>query len=134
MSMNLFFDDALAHKIEAGADIFLIPSKYEPCGLSQLYSFRYGTVPVAHKTGGLADTITDYIPSNVENDTATGFLFTQYNGESLLKAILLALNVYKDKKEWKRLMITGMKSDFSWKRSANEYVKLYNKIVERRAL
>jgi len=134
MSMNLFFDDALAHKIEAGADIFLIPSKYEPCGLSQLYSFRYGTVPVAHKTGGLADTITDYIPSNVENDTATGFLFTQFNGESLLKAILLALNVYKDKKEWKRLMITGMKSDFSWKRSANEYVKLYNKIVERRAL
>ena len=129
ISVNLFFGDTLAHKIEAGADIFLIPSKYEPCGLSQLYSFRYGTVPVAHKTGGLADTITDFTPSNIIADKATGFLFSHYKAEDLLKAILLALSVYRDKTQWKRLMVAGMKSDFSWKRSAGEYVKLYKKIL-----
>lgn len=129
ISVNLFFDNILAHKIEAGADIFLIPSRYEPCGLSQLYSFRYGAVPVAHKTGGLADTITDYIPTNIFTDKATGFLFNHYSEESLLKAILLALFVYRDKALWKRLMVTGMKSDFSWKRSAEEYVKLYEKAL-----
>ena len=129
ISVNLFFDDTLAHKIEAGADIFLIPSKYEPCGLSQLYSFRYGTVPVAHKTGGLADTITDSTPSNIVADKATGFLFSHYSAEDLLKSILLALSVYRNKAQWKRLMVTGMKSDFSWKRSAGEYVRLYKKIL-----
>ena len=131
ISVNLFFDNALAHKIEAGSDLFLIPSKYEPCGLSQLYSFRYGTVPIAHKTGGLADTITDYTPSNIINNRATGFLFRHYSGEDLLKAILLALSVYKDNKEWKKLMVNGMNSDFSWERSANAYVKLYKKSSEK---
>lgn len=133
ISVNLFFDNALAHKIEAGSDLFLIPSKYEPCGLSQLYSFRYGTVPIAHKTGGLADTITDYMPSNIINNRATGFLFRHYGGEDLLKAILLALSVCKDNKEWKKLMVNGMKSDFSWERSATAYAKLYKKVLERGA-
>ncbi len=128
ISVNLFFDDTLARKIEAGADIFLLPSKYEPCGLNQLYSFRYGTVPVAHKTGGLADTIIDYTPSNIAMDRTTGFLFNHYSAEDLLKAILLALSVYGDKARWKRLITSGMKSDFSWKRSAGEYVKLYKKV------
>lgn len=131
ISVNLFFDNPLAHKIEAGSDIFLIPSKYEPCGLSQLYSFRYGTVPIAHKTGGLADTITDYTPSNIISDKATGFLFRHYSAEDLLKAILLGLSIYKDNKQWKKLMVNGMKSDFSWERSANAYVTLCKKVLKR---
>ena len=128
LSVNLFFDNTLAHKIEAGADIFLIPSKYEPCGLSQLYSFKYGTVPVVHKTGGLADTITDYTPSNIAGNSANGFLFSHYSGGDLLKALLLSLSIYKDKREWKKLIAAGMKADFSWKQSAGEYVKLYKKV------
>ncbi|MCC7201672.1 MAG: glycogen synthase GlgA [Nitrospirae bacterium] len=133
LSVNLFFDNTLAHKIEAGADLFLIPSKYEPCGLSQLYSFRYGTIPVAHKTGGLADTITDYLPSTIAGKTATGFLFSHYSPDDLLKAILLALCVYDDKKAWKNLVTAGMKSDFSWKQPAKEYLGLYKKILDKEA-
>lgn len=128
LSVNTIFDNTLAHKIEAGSDIFLIPSRYEPCGLNQLYSFKYGTVPVAHKTGGLADTIADYVPSNIIADKCTGFLFNHYSGEGLLKALLLALSVYKDKTQWKRIVTAGMNSDFSWERSAGEYVKLYEKV------
>lgn len=127
LSVNLFFDNTLAHKIEAGSDLFLIPSKYEPCGLSQLYSFKYGTVPVAHKTGGLADTITDYIPSTIADNKASGFLFSHYSPDDLLKTILLSLYVYEDKKTWKKLITTGMKSDFSWKKPAREYAGLYEK-------
>ena len=128
LSVNLFFDNTLAHKIEAGSDLFLIPSKYEPCGLSQLYSFKYGTVPVAHKTGGLADTITDYTPSTIANNKATGFLFSRYSPDDLLKAILLSLSVYEDKQTWKKIVTAGMKSDFSWKRPAKEYVRLYKEV------
>lgn len=131
LSVNLFFDNALAHKIEAGSDLFLIPSKYEPCGLSQLYSFKYGTVPVAHKTGGLADTITDYTPSAIADNKATGFLFSHYSSDDLLKAILLSLYVYEDKQTWKKIVTAGMKSDFSWKRPAKEYVGLYEKVLRR---
>jgi len=131
LSVNLFFDTPLAHKIEAGSDILLIPSKYEPCGLNQLYSFRYGTIPLAHKTGGLADTITDYIPSNIVSNRATGFLFYHYSAEDFLQALLLALAVYEDVPRWNRLMMTGMEADFSWKRSAGEYVKLYEKVLKK---
>ena len=120
----------MAHKIEAGSDIFLIPSKYEPCGLSQLYSFKYGTVPVAHKTGGLADTITDFIPSTIADKKATGFLFSHYSPDALLKAVMLSLYVYEDKVTWKKLVTAGMKSDFSWKQPAKEYVRLYEKLMK----
>ncbi|HZX48389.1 MAG TPA: glycogen synthase GlgA [Nitrospirota bacterium] len=129
LSLNLFFDNTLAHKIEAGSDLFLIPSKYEPCGLSQLYSFKYGTVPVAHKTGGLADTITDFIPSTIDDKKATGFLFSHYSPDALLKAVMLSLYVYEDKVTWKKVVISGMKSDFSWKQPAKEYVRLYEKLT-----
>ena len=88
-------------------------------------------MPIAHKTGGLADTITDYTPSNIINDKATGFLFRHYSAEDLLKVILLALSIYKDNKGWKKLMVNGMKSDFSWERSANAYVKLYKKSIRK---
>ncbi|HLG28933.1 MAG TPA: glycogen synthase, partial [Candidatus Brocadiales bacterium] len=128
LSVNLFFNNTLAHKIEAGSDLLLIPSRYEPCGLSQLYSFKYGTVPVAHKTGGLADTIIDFIPSAAADKKATGFLFSHYSPDALLKAVMLSLYVYEDKTAWKKLVTTGMKADFSWKKPAKEYVELYNKI------
>jgi len=131
LSVNLFFNNTMAHKVEAGSDLFLIPSKYEPCGLSQLYSFKYGTVPVAHKTGGLADTITDFIPSAAADKKATGFLFSHYSPDALLKAVMLSLYVYEDKVTWKKLVTAGMKSDFSWKQPAKEYVELYNKIAEK---
>lgn len=129
LSLNLFFDNTLAHKIEAGSDLFLIPSKYEPCGLSQLYSFRYGTVPVAHKTGGLSDTITDFIPSAIADKKTTGFLFSHYSPDNLLKAVLLSLYVYEDKVTWKKLVTAGMKLDYSWKQPAKEYVRLYEKLI-----
>ncbi len=129
LSVNLSFDNTLAHKIEAGSDLFLIPSKYEPCGLSQLYSFKYGTVPVAHKTGGLADTITDFVPSAVSDNKATGFLFSHYSSDDLLKAVLLSLYVYEDKKKWKRLITAGMESDYSWRQPAGEYIRIYEKVL-----
>ncbi len=131
LSVNLLFDITFSHKIEAGADIFLMPSKYEPCGLNQLFSFKYGTVPVAHKTGGLADTLTDYLPSDIVTERCTGFLFNHYSGEDFLKSVLLALSVYKDKTHWKDIVAAGMNSDFSLKRSAGEYLKLYEKVREK---
>ncbi|MCC6543914.1 MAG: glycogen synthase GlgA [Nitrospirae bacterium] len=129
LSLNLFFDNTLAHMIEAGSDLFLIPSKYEPCGLSQLYSLKYGTIPVAHKTGGLSDTITDFVPSAVADNKATGFLFSHYSPDDLLKAVLLSLYVYEDKATWKKLVTTGMKADYSWTQPAREYIRLYEKLI-----
>ncbi|MCI0530819.1 MAG: glycogen synthase GlgA [candidate division Zixibacteria bacterium] len=115
------FDEKLAHLIEAGCDIFLMPSKYEPCGLNQLYSLKYGTVPVARATGGLVDTIQDYNGGN-----GTGFLFKGYNSLEFLQAIERALEVYQDKKRWQKLQQNGMKQDFSWEKAAEKYVELYN--------
>jgi starch synthase len=125
LSVHLSFDEALAHRIEAGADLFLMPSRYEPCGLSQLYSLRYGTIPVVRKTGGLADTVVDATPSNIASGKATGFVFEAANGHSLLTTLRLALHLYKDRSLWEKIMRTAMAADFSWDRSAREYVKLY---------
>ncbi len=118
----LKFDDALAHKIEAGADIFLMPSRFEPCGLNQMYSLRYGTIPVARKTGGLADTIVDFSEAK---GRATGFLFEEYTGAALLEAIKLALKQFSNLKTWRALQKRAMKKDFSWKKSAKRYAELY---------
>lgn len=119
LSINITFDNKLAHMIEAGADIFLMPSRFEPCGLNQLYSLKYGTVPVVNRTGGLADTITD---------STTGFVFTSYDGASLYNAIKRALDSYKDRQKWRKIMLNGMKQDWSWSRSALEYETLYKKL------
>jgi len=121
ISSNLKFDDPLAHKIYAGSDIFLMPSSYEPCGLGQLISLRYGTIPLVFKTGGLADTI------NKEN----GFTFTKYTAADFLKTIQQALAAYKDKKKWGILVSNAMKSNFSWAASAKKYSQLYAKAKER---
>ena len=130
LSLNLTFDNRLAHEIEAGADIFLMPSRFEPCGLNQLYSLRYGTVPVVRTTGGLADTIIDYTDETSNNRTATGFTFNNYNGEALYNAIERALKLYKDKVKWRGLLKNGMKQDWSWSNSAQEYVELYKQLVK----
>jgi starch synthase len=126
VGIHIGFSEELAHLIEAGADIFLMPSKYEPCGLNQMYSLRYGTVPVVRKTGGLADTVEEFNP---KTGRGTGFLFEKYNGQELLKALKKALNLYKNKKVWLKLMKNGMVKDFSWSVSARKYVELYEKLV-----
>jgi starch synthase len=125
------FDDALAHQIEAGADIFLMPSQYEPAGLNQLYSLKYGTVPVVRATGGLADTIMDYTPATVAAGTATGFCFVPATPAALLRTVQRALELYRGSPEkWLVLMRTGMLQDWSWDRIAAEYEKLYRMLEE----
>jgi starch synthase len=122
--IKIAYDNTLAHKIEAGADIFLMPSRYEPCGLNQMYSLKYGTVPLVRATGGLEDTIQDYNPKTGEG---TGFKFQDYSTKDFLDTVRKALALYRDRESWKRLMTRGMKADFSWQRSAREYVSLYKK-------
>jgi starch synthase len=119
------FDEGLAHRIEAGADIFLMPSRYEPCGLSQLYSLRYGTMPVVRKTGGLADTVVPFTPANARSGKATGFQFEAATAESLLIAMKEAIAVYQDRSTWSRLISAGMNTDVSWTRSAQSYNRLF---------
>jgi starch synthase len=116
------YDNALAHKVEAGADIFLMPSRYEPCGLNQIYSLKYGTVPVVRATGGLDDTVENF---DVEHGTGTGFKFTEYTGTAFLYAVKQALQHYADERIWKRIQLNGMVKDFSWKAPAAEYVRIY---------
>jgi starch synthase len=116
------YNKELSHLIEAGADIFLMPSKYEPCGLNQMYSMRYGTVPVVRATGGLADTVQEFDPGS---GAGTGFVFSAYDAAELAKAVRLALAVWKDQKAWQRAMTNGMTLDFSWGRSAKRYLEVY---------
>ena len=123
VGVKIGFDNALAHKIEAGADMFLMPSRYEPCGLNQIYSLRYGTIPVVRATGGLDDTIEPFDP---KTGSGTGFKFESYDGPALLACVRQALGVYRDDKAWRKLQATGMAKDFSWKVSAAEYVRLYH--------
>ncbi len=130
ISANIRFDNGLAHRIEAGSDMFLMPSRYEPCGLNQLYSLKYGTLPIVRKTGGLADTIVDANEANIANKTATGFMFEEYTSAALLETIERALNAYAKPKLWKQLVTTAMADDWSWNRSATDYAQIYKQIVE----
>jgi starch synthase len=122
----LGFSDELAHIIEAGSDMFLMPSRYEPCGLNQMYSLNYGTVPIVRETGGLADTVDKY---NDKNGSGNGFVFKKYEAKELLKEIKRAIKLYQDKKVWMRIMKNGMKMDFSWISSAKKYLDLYKKAL-----
>jgi starch synthase len=122
VGVKIAYDDVLAHKIEAGADMFLMPSRYEPCGLNQIYSLKYGTVPIVRATGGLDDTVENF---DVEHGTGTGFKFAEYSGAGLLYAVRQALHHYPDERIWKRIQLNGMAKDFSWKAPAAEYAKLY---------
>ncbi|WP_457565933.1 glycogen synthase GlgA [Caldithrix abyssi] len=121
------YDYALSHLIEAGADIFLMPSLYEPCGLNQIYSLKYGTVPVVRKTGGLADTVTLY---DWQKQTGDGFVFEHYNTESFTWAVEYALTTFEHKTAWRKIMINGMKKDFSWEKQIKEYEKLYENLMQ----
>jgi starch synthase len=125
LAVKVAYDNALAHKIEAGADMFLMPSHYEPSGLNQLYSLKYGTVPIVRATGGLDDTIDPWDPRTKKG---TGFKFVEYTGEALLRTIHQAMQVYRDKDSWQKLMRNGMSKDFSWKIAAREYVRVYERV------
>jgi starch synthase len=125
IAVKVAYDNALAHKIEAGSDMFLMPSKYEPCGLNQIYSLKYGTVPIVRATGGLDDTIE---PWNSRTGKGTGFKFSDYSSEALLLTIKLALQNFRDQTSWQTLMRNGMTKDFSWSASAREYVRVYERV------
>jgi starch synthase len=127
--VQIGFDNTLAHRIEAGADIFLMPSRYEPSGLNQLYSLRYGTVPVVRRTGGLADSITDAAVQTLAEGTANGFVFSDYTAAALQEAIHRAVTTFRDQSAWRRLQQAGMTADFSWNASANKYLKLYERTL-----
>jgi len=127
------FDEGLAHRIEAGADIFLMPSRFEPSGLNQLYSLRYGTPPVVRRTGGLADSIVDAMPENLHLGRANGFVFDDYTPEALVEAIERAVAAYRDPGVWWPLQQVGMRADFSWDSVAGRYLDLYEATVRRAA-
>ncbi|HTH42935.1 MAG TPA: glycogen synthase GlgA [Terracidiphilus sp.] len=129
VAVKITYDDALAHKIEAGADMFLMPSRYEPCGLNQIYSLKYGTVPIVRATGGLDDTIEEW---NAELGTGTGFKFHGYNPLNLLAAIDRALSAFRDREGWARLMRNGMSRNYSWQQPAREYAVVYEEAARRR--
>jgi starch synthase len=118
------FDDALAHRIEGGADLFLMPSRFEPCGLNQMYSLRYGTLPLVRETGGLYDTVRNFDEST---GSGTGFTFAEYSPQALLSTLRWALQTYENRPAWRRMQAAGMREDFSWGASAREYVKVYER-------
>jgi starch synthase len=121
IAVRIGYDNALAHKIEAGADLFLMPSRYEPCGLNQIYSLKYGTVPLVRATGGLDDTI----------DSETGFKFWEYSSGALLGGLRAAREAFGDQESWRAMMLAGMARDYSWKASAAEYARLYQRLGRR---
>jgi starch synthase len=120
VSTTIGFDERLAHRMEAGADMFLMPSRYEPCGLNQLYSLRYGTLPIVHATGGLGDTVRD-----VSEPDPNGFTFREFTPSALVGAVRTAFQLFQKPEAWRRLQQAGMKDDYSWDVSAREYVKVY---------
>ena len=133
IAVRLEFSDRLAHQIEAAADMFLMPSRFEPCGLNQMYSLRYGTVPIVRETGGLADTVRDATAENLASGTANGFSFEPYDAAALEETLRRACGVYTHQPEvWAQLVETGMRQDCSWEQSARRYVELYQAIRDKR--
>lgn len=123
LAVEINFDENLAHQIEAASDMYLMPSKFEPCGLNQMYSLKYGTVPIVRNTGGLADTIIDY-----RKPKGNGFLFDKYDSDEMVKTVKSAIKLFHDKDKWNKLVRQGMSLDFSWKVSAQKYMKLYKDV------
>jgi starch synthase len=124
--IEIGYDEPLAHQIEAGSDLFLMPSRFEPCGLNQMYSLRYGTPPIVFKTGGLADTVVDANAATLEDASATGFVFDTPGVSAFLEAIRRALDLYRQPAQWRRLQQTGMRQSFDWSDSAGQYLALYS--------
>ncbi len=129
VAVRIGFDEDLAHLIEAGADLFLMPSRFEPCGLNQMYSQRYGTPPVVRRTGGLADTVVDCTPEALERGEATGFVFDEESGEALEAAVRRALELRRDPARWRGLQENGMRRDFGWSAAARRYAALYERLA-----
>jgi starch synthase len=127
ISANVYFDEALAAQIYAGADMFLMPSLFEPCGLSQLIAMRYGTIPIVRNTGGLADSVRPYIMNDKE---ATGFVFDNYDAHGMMWGVRSAIHTYYDAPAWRTLQLNAMKADFSWNKSARQYIELYTKLTK----
>jgi starch synthase len=130
MGLRIGFDEGLAHRIEGGADVFVMPSRYEPCGLSQLYSLRYGTVPVVRNTGGLADTVVPLTAQARQAGRATGFHVKEDKAGALLTVLRRAVAAYQDQSMWDHLVEAGMNTDVSWARSANAYDRLFVSLVK----
>ena len=128
VAVAITYDETLAHKVTAGSDVILMPSRYEPCGLNQIYGMKYGTVPVVRATGGLDDTVQEW-----SGGEGTGFRFRDYRGDELLNALRSAFTCFADKEQWLRLMRNGMARDYSWGKPAMEYIQLYEEIVRRRS-
>jgi len=126
VGINIMFDAAMAQRIYAGSDMFLMPSRYEPCGLGQLISMRYGTVPIVRRTGGLSDTVTEFDPRTM---SGTGFVFSEYTAGALTETVKRALNLYKDETRWRKVVENAMNYDSSWNRSSEEYIELFHKIL-----
>ncbi len=131
IAVRLEFSNELAHRIEAGADMFVMPSQYEPCGLNQLYSLKYGTVPIVRATGGLADTVVNATAENLALGRATGFSFSEYTALALGETLFRACELFADKAVWNRIVTTGMKQDWSWNASAQKYSELYEQTLSR---
>jgi starch synthase len=125
IAVQIGFDESLSHQIEAGADIFAMPSRFEPCGLNQMYSQRYGTPPLVHGTGGLLDSVVDCIPATLKNRTATGFVFSPLDAPTMLRNCRRAVGVYAEQRSWRQLQKNGMQRDFSWEARARQYLDLY---------
>jgi starch synthase len=132
IALHIGFDEALAHRIEAGADMLIMPSRYEPCGLSQLYSLRYGTVPIVTKTGGLADTVVPFVPGKDSTDRPTGFHIKHHTAKSVVAAVRDAIEVFRDIRTWNTLIDNGMSVDVSWARSAKKYEQLFVRMLARK--
>lgn len=131
VAVSVGFDEGLSHLIEAGADIFLMPSRFEPCGLNQMYSQRYGTPPLVHATGGLIDSVVDCTPETLAQGTASGFVFTRMQAGDLISAVRRSIAAYRTKKMWKSLQRNGMRKDFSWEKSAAAYRDIYANLLHR---
>jgi starch synthase len=129
IAVKLGFDEGLAHRIEAGADSFLMPSRFEPCGLNQMYSLRYGTPPVVRATGGLADTVIDVSEASLADKTANGFVLQEATPHALWLAMERVCQTWQDKRFWQRIQQNGMRRDFSWEHAAHDYINLYRDAI-----
>jgi starch synthase len=130
IAVQIGFDEGLSHQIEAGADVFVMPSRFEPCGLNQMYSQRYGTPPLVHGTGGLLDSVVDCTPATLKDRTATGFVFTPLDAPALLENCRRAARAYADPRIWRQLQKNGMQRDFSWEARAQQYLDLYRALAD----
>jgi starch synthase len=125
IAIRIGYNEGLAHRVEAGSDAFLMPSRFEPCGLNQLYSLRYGTLPIVHAVGGLADTVVDSNPQTLEDHTATGFSFQAASASALLRTLKRAIQLHGQAKAWQQVMHNAMRQRFDWRASARQYLQLY---------